>query len=491
MFNIIQTNQSQTGGKGMKSKMLIATLLGCLVWQQGVLSQTDTIAADTNQSTGTGTINPPMAPAANTAMSSSATSGVAALTVVFPPSITAQPTSQTVVNGNTATFSVTAEGTPPLSYQWYYNGSAISGATAANYSISGVTASNEGNYTVIITSPYGSVTSSNITVTTSTPNPPAAAAAAANESPNAAASSETAGATAANPPAAPAAAATESPSAATSSETAGATAANPLATPAAAATESPNAAASSETAGATAANPPAAPAAAATESPSAATSSETAGATAANPPAAPTAAANESPSAATSSETTAASAANPPAAPTAAANESPSAATSSETTAASAANPPAAPAAAANESPSAATTNETASAAKTQPTEPPTIPLIQFQDVPITTAIENLARQAGINYLIDPKIGYGQPDQNGQIKAEPTLSIRWENVTAGQALMALLDNYGLQLIEDRKTQIARVTTKDPMARIAARYPRHPTPMGQRVEHGERDPGHVH
>ena len=39
------------------------------------------------------------------------------------------------------------------------------------------------------------------------------------------------------------------------------------------------------------------------------------------------------------------------------------------------------------------------------------IPLIQFQDVPLTTAIENLARQAGINYLLDPKIGFGQPDR--------------------------------------------------------------------------------
>ena len=97
--------------------------------------------------------------------------------------------------------------------------------------------------------------------------------------------------------------------------------------------------------------------------------------------------------------------------------------------------------------------------------------MIQFQDVPITTAIENLARQAGINYLIDPKIGYGQPDQNGQIKPEPTLSIRWENVTAEQALMALLDNYGLQLISDRKSQIARITTKDPLA---------PLPLSTRV-----------
>jgi type II secretory pathway component GspD/PulD (secretin) len=91
------------------------------------------------------------------------------------------------------------------------------------------------------------------------------------------------------------------------------------------------------------------------------------------------------------------------------------------------------------------------------------IPLIQFQDVPITTAIENLARQADINYLLDPKIGYGQADQNGQIKAEPTLSIRWENITAEHALMALLDNYSLQLVEDRKTQIARITIKDPTA----------------------------
>lgn len=112
-----------------------------------------------------------------------------------------------------------------------------------------------------------------------------------------------------------------------------------------------------------------------------------------------------------------------------------------------------------------ATNSETASAAAAQASAPQTIPLIQFQDVPLTTAIENLARQAGINYLLDPKIGYGQPDQNGQIKPEPTLSIRWENITAQQALLALLDNYGLQLNEDRQTQIARITVKDPTAPV--------------------------
>ena len=91
---------------------------------------------------------------------------------------------------------------------------------------------------------------------------------------------------------------------------------------------------------------------------------------------------------------------------------------------------------------------EAATNAPAEVAEPvsPSIPLIQFQDVPLTTAIENLARQANINYLLDPKISYGQPEANGQVKAEPTLSIRWENITAEHALIALLDNYGLQLV---------------------------------------------
>lgn len=92
-----------------------------------------------------------------------------------------------------------------------------------------------------------------------------------------------------------------------------------------------------------------------------------------------------------------------------------------------------------------------------------TIPLIQFQDVPLTTAIDNLARQAGINYILDPKVGYGQPDERGQIKTQPNISIRWENLTAEQALNALITTYGLQLVSDTKTGIARVTVKDPAA----------------------------
>jgi type II secretory pathway component GspD/PulD (secretin) len=83
--------------------------------------------------------------------------------------------------------------------------------------------------------------------------------------------------------------------------------------------------------------------------------------------------------------------------------------------------------------------------------------------VPLTDSIKNLARQAGLNYMLDPKIGFGQPGPDGRPAAQPSVSIRWENVTAEQALNALLNNYSLQLVEDTKTRIYRVTVKDPAA----------------------------
>jgi type II secretory pathway component GspD/PulD (secretin) len=91
------------------------------------------------------------------------------------------------------------------------------------------------------------------------------------------------------------------------------------------------------------------------------------------------------------------------------------------------------------------------------------IPLIVMEDVPLTDAIRNLARQANLNYMLDPKLGYGQPAPDGKIMPQPSVSIRWENITAEQALNALLNNYSLQLVEDSKSRIARVTVKDPLA----------------------------
>jgi type II secretory pathway component GspD/PulD (secretin) len=91
------------------------------------------------------------------------------------------------------------------------------------------------------------------------------------------------------------------------------------------------------------------------------------------------------------------------------------------------------------------------------------IPLIVMDDVPLTDAIKNLARQAGLNYMLDPKVSFGQVGADGKPTPQPTVSIRWENVSAEQALNALLGNYNLQLAEDPKSKIARVTVRDPAA----------------------------
>ena len=85
---------------------------------------------------------------------------------VVPPSITTQPASQTVTAGQSATFSVAASGTAPLSYQWRKNGTAISGATSASYTTPATTTADNGaQFTVVVSNSAGSVTSNAATLT--------------------------------------------------------------------------------------------------------------------------------------------------------------------------------------------------------------------------------------------------------------------------------------------------------------------------------------
>jgi hypothetical protein len=88
----------------------------------------------------------------------SATSAVAALTVITVPAITQSPASQTNVYGLPVTLTANAIGAAPLAYQWYFT-NAITGATNASLVISNVVATNAGNYFVIVTNPFGSATS--------------------------------------------------------------------------------------------------------------------------------------------------------------------------------------------------------------------------------------------------------------------------------------------------------------------------------------------
>jgi streptogramin lyase len=84
------------------------------------------------------------------------------------PQIVTQPSAQFVTVGGSATFSVTASGSSGLSYQWNFNGAAISGATNSSYTVSNAQASNAGPYSVTVTDADGSTTSLAVNLNVST-----------------------------------------------------------------------------------------------------------------------------------------------------------------------------------------------------------------------------------------------------------------------------------------------------------------------------------
>ena len=89
------------------------------------------------------------------------------------PTISTQPGNVSVVSGNTASFTISAGGTAPLTYQWQKNGTAIVGATAPSYTTSAESVADTGaKFAVVVTNSGGSVTSADatLTVTATSPN---------------------------------------------------------------------------------------------------------------------------------------------------------------------------------------------------------------------------------------------------------------------------------------------------------------------------------
>ncbi|MGA2103321.1 MAG: immunoglobulin domain-containing protein [Candidatus Sulfotelmatobacter sp.] len=82
------------------------------------------------------------------------------------PTIATQPANQAVTLGQTATFSVTAAGTAPLTYQWQKGTAAIAGATSASYTTPATTASDNGTqFSVMVSNSLGNATSNAATLT--------------------------------------------------------------------------------------------------------------------------------------------------------------------------------------------------------------------------------------------------------------------------------------------------------------------------------------
>jgi hypothetical protein len=78
---------------------------------------------------------------------------------VTVPLITQPPTNQYAVLGKAAIFSVSAFGPQPITYQWQFNGSNVSGARSSALKLSSVQGRNGGSYSVVVANSYGSVTS--------------------------------------------------------------------------------------------------------------------------------------------------------------------------------------------------------------------------------------------------------------------------------------------------------------------------------------------
>ena len=89
----------------------------------------------------------------------SATSLTGTLSLQVAPVVSAQPANQYKAAGQSATFSVVATGTGPLSYQWSKDGVPILGANSASYAIAAVSAEHVGRYSLSVSNAVGSVLS--------------------------------------------------------------------------------------------------------------------------------------------------------------------------------------------------------------------------------------------------------------------------------------------------------------------------------------------
>ncbi len=89
-----------------------------------------------------------------------------------PPSISTQPVDESIFVGQTATFTAIADGSPPFSYQWYYNDTTlITNATGPSLTINNAQLSDTGGYSVLVSNAVSSVLSSSaqLVVTVATP----------------------------------------------------------------------------------------------------------------------------------------------------------------------------------------------------------------------------------------------------------------------------------------------------------------------------------
>jgi len=171
-------NQTVTAGQTATFTVVAAgTAPLTYQWQKnganltGATSASYTTPATTTADSGS-TFRVVVANTAGTVTSAAATLTVTAAAVA--PTITTPPANQTVTAGQTATFTVVAGGTAPLSYQWQKSGVNIAGATSASYTTQVTTTTDSGStFDVVVTNTAGTVTSAAATLTVNAAPTPA------------------------------------------------------------------------------------------------------------------------------------------------------------------------------------------------------------------------------------------------------------------------------------------------------------------------------
>ena len=111
--------------------------------------------------------------------------------------------------------------------------------------------------------------------------------------------------------------------------------------------------------------------------------------------------------------------------------------------------------------PVAATNTESAATNTPAPTGDELIN-VGLDEIDLPIAVGNLARLANLNIEFDPRL-LNVVGADGKPLPPPKISVQWKDVTASQALKALLDNWGWQMERDPSTPIIRITAKDPKA----------------------------
>jgi hypothetical protein len=80
------------------------------------------------------------------------------------------------------------------------------------------------------------------------------------------------------------------------------------------------------------------------------------------------------------------------------------------------------------------------------------IAVIKIDNVPLSLVIDNVAQQAGLNYIVDRRL-----EVNGNWAGnDPFINLRWENITADEALQRLLKEHKLMMVTNTATCVARL-----------------------------------